>query len=132
MLGAFMASRFASELESSLSSAVKQALPPGRLESLSENPQALVNPDALARLKESVVAVGPKGPELAEQLVLGLKQSLATAINGVFLFSLAIVLLAIVATVFLKETPLRRSERAASQEPSVPPPGPVTPPGPAE
>ncbi|MCH7945591.1 MAG: hypothetical protein IIC73_06195 [Armatimonadetes bacterium] len=40
-----MVKRFASEIDSSLSSAVKAALPPGQLESLSENPQALVNPD---------------------------------------------------------------------------------------
>jgi EmrB/QacA subfamily drug resistance transporter len=107
ILGSLMAGRFASGLAESLSPAVKEALPAEMLAGLSNNPQALVNPDALTSLRATLDQAGPQGVELAEQLLLALRSSLALAIGDIFLVSLVAAAGAFAVTMFLKELPLR-------------------------
>ncbi|MGH2541780.1 MAG: MFS transporter, partial [Ardenticatenaceae bacterium] len=107
VLGAFMASRFVSTLSGSLSPALKQAIPPEQLAAISDNPQALVNPEALAALQAQFAERGPQGAQLAEQLLSTLRASLASAIADVFLFGVIVLGIALVATLFLRERPLR-------------------------
>ena len=101
ILGSLMAGRFASGLVESLSPAVKEALPAEMLAGLSNNPQALVNPDALTSLQETL------GVGLAEQLMQTVRASLALAIGDIFVVSLVAAAGAFAATIFLKELPLR-------------------------
>ena len=107
VMGAVMANRFASELSATLPPAVEQALPPGGLSDLTNNPQNMVNPDALAGLEAMFSQHGPQGAVLAEQLLEALRGALASAIGDVFLISVAIVGVAFASTLFLKELPLK-------------------------
>ena len=106
VLGSLMASRFASGLSESLSPAMKQALPPERLASLGNDPQAVVDPNALASLQASFGGGGD--PALAEELLATLRGALGDAIGGAFLVGLGILILAAAATAFLKEYPLSK------------------------
>ena len=107
ILGAYMASRFASGLTESLPDTVRQMLPPGRLDDIAENPQALVNPEALAGLRASFDQAGPDAAGLADQLLEALRVSLASAIGDVFVIGVVAALLALVATLFVTEQPLK-------------------------
>lgn len=107
IFGSLMANRFASGLATLLPTAVKEALPAGTLSELSSNPQALMDPNAVSDLKEMLGGLGlQEGADL--QVMQALRESLATAISDVFLLGLAIVGVAFVVHMFLKEIPLRR------------------------
>ncbi len=106
VLGSLMASRFASGLSESLSPAMKQALPPERLASLGNDPQAVVDPNALASLQASLGSGGDS--VLAEELLATLRGALGDAIGEAFLVGLGILVLAAAATAFLKEYPLSK------------------------
>jgi EmrB/QacA subfamily drug resistance transporter len=108
LLGSVMASRFTSAVSSSVSPEVKQALPPGLLEGMADNPQALVNPEAMAGLRATLAQAGPQGAELADRLIRALRESLASAIGDVFVISLVVVVLALAVTLFIKESPLKQ------------------------
>ena len=121
ILGAVMASRFASGLTTAFSPAVREAVPPELLSQLGENPQTLVNPEALTNLRETLGQTGSEGSELADQIVMGLRESLASAISDVFVISLAVVAVALAATLFLKEVPLRGRQPRAESVPATEP-----------
>ena len=78
---------------------------------MSDNPQALVDPQAMAALKEQFSELGPAGAELVGQLVEVLRDALASAISDVFTIGLVAIVVAFVATLFLREVPLRRSHK---------------------
>ena len=118
LLGSFMASRFASELSTSLSPGVKEALPPGRLAELSRNPQALVNPQALSSLQESFAHMGSEGAELTQLLLQSLRETLASVIGEVFIISAAAAVAAFVASLFLKDVPLRQEKHGPEGGPA--------------
>ena len=100
LLGAVMANRFATNLEQSLPDSVSGVLPPERIEAMKENPQALVDPSALADLQSRFT--GADGQQMADQFLTALKTSLSGAIGDVFTISVLLVAASLVATVFLK------------------------------
>ena len=118
VLGAFMTSRFASSVDGSVPQTVKNAIPSGTLDAIAENPQALVNPDGLAALRNSLSAVGPDAAALADSLVQTLKVALASAIGDVFVIAAAATLAAFAVTVFLKEVPLHGWEERTATAPA--------------
>jgi len=107
VLGSYMANRFATGLDDALPPAIRQALPEGQLAELSNNPQALVNPEALDQLQAGFADRGPQGAETVEQLLTALRETLASAIGDVFLLVTGALAIAFVVTIFLKEVPLR-------------------------
>ena len=107
LLGSLMARRFSTRLSESLDQEVAEAVPSEVLADLSENPQALVDPDAISALEATLAQAGPQGAELAQGLLMGLRSGLASAIGDVFVVGLATVAVAFVATLFLKELRLR-------------------------
>ena len=110
LLGAVMANRFASKLEQSLPDSVNSVLPPERIEAMKENPQALVDPSALADLQSRFT--GPEGQQMADQFLTALKASLSGAISDVFTVSVVLVAIALVATLFLKPPESGRARSA--------------------
>ena len=54
VLGSFMANRFAAGLQEALPAAIRQAVPAEQLARMEENPQALVNPQALEALRAGI------------------------------------------------------------------------------
>ena len=107
VLGSYMASRFAAGLSDSLPAEVRRALPEEQLSEMSNNPQVLVNPEALAGLKTSLADGGEQGAEVLSILLTTLRESLAGAISDVFVLGAITLAVGFVATIFLKEVPLR-------------------------
>ena len=107
VLGSYMANRFAAGLSDSLSPEIRESLPAEKLAEMSNNPQALVNPEALAGLKTSLADRGEEGTEILSNLLMTLRESLAGAISDVFVLGAITLAVGFVATIFLKEVPLR-------------------------
>ena len=116
VLGSYMASRFAAGLSDSLPAEVRRALPEEQLNEMSNNPQALVNPEALAGLRASLAGSGEQGGEVLSTLLTTLRESLAGAISDVFVLGAVTLAIGFVATIFLKEVPLRTRTGAPSRE----------------
>jgi EmrB/QacA subfamily drug resistance transporter len=117
VLGSVMVGRFTIAFAETVPSAVKQALPPEQLTALGQNPQALVDPQALDSLEAAFVQMGPEGAALAGQLLEATHTALASAITEVFLIGLAATLIALAVAAFLKEVPLARGGRARRSGP---------------
>ena len=76
VLGSYMANRFATGLNDALPPAIRGALPEGQLTELANNPQALVNPEALDRLQAGFASRGAQGDEMVAQLLTALRETL--------------------------------------------------------
>ena len=107
VLGSVLTNRFSSNFMGSVSPEVETVLTTERLSALSRNPQELVNAEAQAGLQQVFADAGPQGIGLLEQLMESLRSSLSSAIADVFTISVFVIIIAIVATLFLKEVPLR-------------------------
>lgn len=115
VLGSHMAGRFASHMSEGLSPQLREAVPAEQLSGLALNPQALVNEDALAALQASL---GKGGADAGRQFLEVLRESLSSAITDIFVVGVLVALVAMVATAFMKEIPLRTGRVA---EDPVPP-----------
>ncbi len=102
VLGAVMANRFASKLEDMVPENVAAALPPGQLDAIKDNPQALVDPLAVDRLKSGFAQAGPDGARMVEALLGSLKSALAGAVGDVFTLSAVVIALSLVVSLFLR------------------------------
>ena len=107
VLGSLMANRFAAGLRESLPPALMQALPQDQLARMEENPQALVNPEALESLRTGFADRGPQGEAILAELIASLQATLASAISTVFVVVAGALGVAFVVTIFLREVPLR-------------------------
>ena len=114
VLGSLMVSRFSSGLADSLPAAAREAVPAEALSELSNNPQALMDPDTLKGLVGDVGQTGSQGADLVDQLLLGLRTALSSAISDVFMVAVVALAIGFVATALLKERPLRGREVASS------------------
>ncbi len=108
VMGALMASRYAARVPGLITDEVRQGLPAEEISAMIGNPQALMDPEALANLRDGLKHLGPLGEELLEQLIFALRKSLSMAISDVFLVGMALVAAAVLLTVFLKEIPLKK------------------------
>jgi MFS family permease len=104
VMGAVMAARFSSRMSEAVPDSLAQVIGAGQLQGLQSNPQSLVNPDALARLRTGIEGASPQGAAMVDQLLAIMKSSLSQAIGDVFLISVAVVALAFVATIFLRRS----------------------------
>ncbi|MBI4218816.1 MAG: hypothetical protein HY682_01645, partial [Chloroflexi bacterium] len=112
VLGAFMVSRFKSGLTANLPSDVIGPVTQG----VGASPNALVDPNALVQLRNSLAGAPP---ETVERVLTGLRVSLADAIGDVFLVAFVAVAISLIVTVFIKEIPLRA--RGHAPRPSTTP-----------
>lgn len=120
VLGSLVTGSFHDEFIREVPAAVKDILAPGVLDRLG-NPQVLVNTDAQAQLMELLKSAGTQNGQAIDQVFHALRQALAISIHNAFLVGLAVIVLAWVLTLFLKEIPLRRSNRPLSSSPSASP-----------
>ncbi len=88
-------------------------MPEDRLAEMGNNPQALVNPEALDELRAGFAFAGGRGEKIAAQIIESLREALASAISEVFLLVAGALAVAFVVTIFLKEVPLRRGSGRA-------------------
>jgi len=115
VLGAVMVNRFSDGFRSTLPEAARAVVPQEQIAALIGNPQALVNPEATAGLRESFAALGPQGAAAGEQVFETLRSSLSSAIGSVFLVSLTAILVALVATLFIREIPLKKKNASGRE-----------------
>ena len=121
VLGAVMTTRFHAALALNLPASATNALPPRLLAALS-NPQNMLDHVASARARQSVGALNAQGQLMAARLTTAVHVSLAQAITSVFALGVGAMTLALVATLFLREIPLRDqrpSRDHATAAPSV-------------
>ena len=117
VLGAVMAGRFASKLEEIVPADVTAVLPPGQLDAIKDNPQALVDPSAVDKLKAGFAQAGPDGPRIVETLLGSLKPALAGAISDVFILAAAVIGLSLVVSIFLHRSGFTAPETRGDDAP---------------
>src|SRR3989440_501976 len=112
VLGSVLASRLAAGIQSQ---AAGLALPPqaGRLvPSAGGNPQAVFDPSVIAARRTAATAAGgPQGGAIFDQVLHALRAGLAGTLHEVFLYSGAVLVVALVATLLLREGRLRGQAR---------------------
>ncbi|MEA1959546.1 MAG: MFS transporter, partial [Chloroflexota bacterium] len=106
--GSVLNNRFTSEFVGGLPQGVQSVMPSGSLDSIMDNPQALVSPEALEQLSQTFQSLGEQGMILLDQLLTTLREALNSAITEVFFVSFCVVGAALVINFFIKEIPLRK------------------------
>ena len=117
ILGSVMNNRFAADLATMMPDSVKSVVPQAQLAALAHNPQALVNPQAQAQLQSALSQFGPQGQTLLGQIMLSLREALASAIAECFLIAMLVIIVALVVTIFIKEIPLRKQHQGPTPGP---------------
>lgn len=107
ILGTVMTNRFQDELAARIPPEVRAAVPAERLAVL-QNPQIFMSPEAMQQMQQQAAAFGPQGQQLLELLLQVIRESLAVAIDHVFLAGMIILLLALLFTFLIPEIPLQR------------------------
>ena len=108
VLGTVMTNQFQSALRANLPAALTRVVPPDKLAAL-QNPQVLLAPGAAATIRHAFAAFGAQGAVLFGQLMHAIRVSLASAITDLFLVGACALALALLATLFLREIPLRKA-----------------------
>ncbi|MBI2165303.1 MAG: MFS transporter [Chloroflexi bacterium] len=112
VMGSFVAARLHSHLAAASITTGQNPVPPG-LSNLLQDPQVLVNPAGLEALRTQFAGQGPEGAAQFNQMLSTLRSALALSLHDVFLLGVGIVGLAVIAAIFLKEIPLRKTLKEA-------------------
>jgi len=107
LFGSFMVRQFKDGMEVNLPTEASTAVPPQLLESITDNPNALVSSEASSQLLGRFTSSGEAGVELGQQVLEAIRMSLADAIGDVFFLAFIFVLISTVAAAFIREVPLR-------------------------
>ena len=108
IFGSVLNNRFATEFMDKLPSTVKAVVPAERLDFLVHNPQVLVSPEAGTQLKGMFTMFGAQGAALFDQVMQALRQALSSALSLVFIIAFAMLIIAFLVNLFIKEVPLRK------------------------
>jgi EmrB/QacA subfamily drug resistance transporter len=111
IVGSILNNRFANSFLNNLPDGVREVLSSEALNSIIDNPQALVNEEAYLNLQELFAGMGTQGTELFNGLIHTLQNALNLALTQVFLVFLFITLLALVVNMFLKGIPQYRRDK---------------------
>ena len=98
-------SQYHSELKTNIPASV-QADP--RLMRAINDPQFLLNKEASSQIEQAFLALPGEGAELFQQVLQGVKVSLAGGISDAFIVCTFVMLVAVVIGAFMKEVPLRK------------------------
>src|SRR5919201_1439295 len=125
VLGTVRTNQFQSALGRNMPAALTRVVPPDKLAAL-QNPQVLLAPGTAAKIQHAFAAFGPQGAVLFGQLMHAIRVSLAGALAELFLVGAGALALALLATFFLREIPLRKANArreavSAAPEPAAGP-----------
>ena len=84
VMGAVLVQSFRHEVEARVPDKVRAALPAGLIDSVKENPQALLDPAAAEALREFLAEAGSDDPLLMDSLLDSLNVALAGGLSNVF------------------------------------------------
>ncbi len=119
ILGSIVNNRFFSSFMNSIPQSVKSNISMDELATLAHNPQALVNPQAQAHLKDLLTRPGIAGGTF-DQVMQSLHQALSSAITQAFFTGFFIILAGLVMAFFLKGKEVKEiSAPAPENEPAV-------------
>jgi hypothetical protein len=79
------------------------------------NPQTLFDPAQIAARRAQAGALGPQGAAVFDQVLHAIRIGLATTLHEVFLYGAAVLILALVASVFLNDVPLHGRQSAREE-----------------
>jgi EmrB/QacA subfamily drug resistance transporter len=116
LFGSFMVRQFKDGMQTNLPEEAFEAVPPQLLNSIIDNPNALVSPEASQSLMGAFVASGESGAVLGQQVLEAIRVSLANSIGDVFFLAFIFVLVSAVAAAFIREVPLRGRGKHSSSE----------------
>jgi EmrB/QacA subfamily drug resistance transporter len=112
ILGTVITNTYQGAFQSNLPETVRQVVSPDKL-AVFQNPNVLLSSQATTQMQQSFVSLGAQGQEIFGQLMDAIRMSLASAISGVFTLAMATLILAVLATLLLREIPLRRTHAEA-------------------
>ena len=118
VLGSVLAQRLPAHIQAQVANL---NLPAQFLRSVSgggTNPQTLFDPAQIAIRRAQASALGPQGATIFDQVLHAIRAGLAATLHEVFLYGAAVLIVALIASVFLKDVPLRG--RQAAREASAP------------
>ena len=104
LLGVVLRHRFSWRVEETVSATTRAALPAGRLEAITDNPRALIDPSAIDELRSGFSGAGVDAAALANTLLMDLNSALSAAVGDVFTVSAAVMAAAVGMTLFLKRS----------------------------
>jgi hypothetical protein len=108
LFGSYMVRQFKDGMQDNLPSEAIEAVPPQLLEQITSNPNALLNAEGSESLRNAFAASGESGVALGDQVFEAIRESLAGAIGDVFFLAFIFVVIAVLATIFIREVPLRK------------------------
>lgn len=111
IMGTFLTTSLHNNLMAGLPADVRQAVPAGTIAGI--DPQALASPEAQRALQAQLAGV-PDGARLFAQLMATMRGALATALHDAFLMSALVAACALVASLSLREIPLRKRQPATA------------------
>jgi EmrB/QacA subfamily drug resistance transporter len=115
LFGAILTNQFTPAFHSALSAEVASAVPHEVLARF-DNPQILLSPEVAATLRDQVLAMGADGGRLYDALYSAIRAGLVVALHDLFLVGAILGVLGVIAVLFLKEIPLRKSFAPSSIE----------------
>ncbi len=115
IFGTLMSTHVRANLASELPPEVRSAAPAPLLERL-EDPQVLLSPEAMDRMRDAFAALGSEGPRLFEETLASMRSVLADGLGLVFMAGLAITIAAVVVSLWMKEIPLKGAAERAVEE----------------
>ncbi len=83
------------------------------------NPQTLFDPAQIAARRAQAGALGPQGAATFDQVLHAIRAGLATTLHEIFLYAAAVLILALIASVFLNDVPLRGRQPAREEDAPV-------------
>jgi hypothetical protein len=105
LMGSVMSSAYGPAFATALPDPVKQIIPT-KILSVFNDPNVLLDSKVQQTVSQQLGAFGAQAQELFGQLMEAVKQGLTQGIHDVFLLSLGLIVIALVAVFFLKEIPL--------------------------
>ncbi|HSW57042.1 MAG TPA: MDR family MFS transporter [Dehalococcoidales bacterium] len=117
ILGSVMNNRFFNGFIGQIPESIKEVVSMQWLTDLAHNPQALVDPAAQEQLREMISQAGAS-PEVFDQLMELLRHSLSSGVTQAFTLAFSVLVLALIATFFLKEVKLQKQNRTRGPLPA--------------
>ena len=105
-MGSVMTAAYLPAFHSALPTAILHAVPAQYLAAFN-NPQILLSPTTLAQIESHAAAMGPQSVAMLHQIIEAVKIGLTQGIHNVFLLSLGLMIVGLIAVFFLKEIPLK-------------------------
>jgi EmrB/QacA subfamily drug resistance transporter len=118
VLGSVLSQRLPVHIQDQVASLHLPAQAAKLITSSGSNPQTLFDPAQIAASRaRAVSALGSQGAAIFDQVLHGVRVALASTLHEVFLYGAAVLVIALIASVFLKDVPLRARQPSEEDAP---------------